>query len=115
MNQQRNNSKNGVLRIVAIALMALMLVAAFAVTASADVTTITLDSTKLVFPAGSGISVGTDGVITKTYDATTAITGVTVNPSVLPNGKDVTITVTAAWTSADAGSSSVSVIRITTA
>ncbi len=109
MNQQRNNSKNGVLRIVAIALMALMLVAAFAVTASADVTTITLDSTKLVFPAGSGISVGTDGVITKTYDATTAITGVTVNPSVLPNGKDVTITVTAAWTSADAGSSSVSV------
>ena len=114
MNQQHNNFKNGVLRVLAVALMTLALVASLAVVISADPPTeLTVDASDLVFANGSGITVTTNGVITKTYDGSDAIALADIsvnNAAVVQAGKDVTVNVTAAaWNTADAGVANVSV------
>lgn len=115
MNQQRTNFKHGVLRVLALALITLALVAGLAVVVSADPpTALTVDASHLAFTDESGISVTSGGVITKTYDGSAAIAlaDVTVNKTAvgIPAGKDVTVNVTeAAWDSAAAGTRHVTV------
>ena len=106
MKQQNSNFKSGALRFLTFALIALLLVAVFAVVGSAEPPQeLTVDASKLIFAEECGITVE-NGVITKTYDGSAEINAadVTVDPSVLPEGKDLTLTVaTIAWASKDAG------------
>ena len=110
MKQTQFNFKNGVLKLVAVAVLVVMLVAGLAVSASAA-TPITVDVTSLVFSDPS-ITVE-NNTVTKTYDAATdtAIPGtVTVQNNAGLDPAKVVVTVTsAAWGTNDAGNTQVTV------
>ncbi len=115
MNQQRINSKTGVLRVVALALMALLLVAGLTVIASADdPTPITVNVADLDFSAADASIQVIDGVITKTYDAQTAkgIPGtVTVKNNAGQDAAKVTVSVeSATWDATDTAAKKITVV-----